>query len=202
MVCIIGKILYCDREIKKSDIYQLLDENNMEYKLLNKKQISRFMELDRREVTEYFYILKNKELVLIEEHFEVPNWSENVKKEFIERITTLFERGGLVYGAFEDDKLVGMSTLDTRFLGENDELLNLNGLWVSRDYRKKGVGRNLVQLITTEAKKRNAKGLYVSATNTKNTVDFYMGIGFKLTDKVDKQLFELEPEDIHMVMYF
>ena len=43
------------------------------------------------------------------------------------------------------------------------------------------------------------KKLYVSATPSKNTVDFYRGVGFDLTTPI-KELFEAEPKDIHMGM--
>jgi len=39
--------------------------------------------------------------------------------------------------------------------------------------------------------------LYVSSIPTKNSVDFYRSVGFELTSPI-KELFELEPEDIHM----
>ncbi|OPZ83538.1 MAG: hypothetical protein BWY74_04429 [Firmicutes bacterium ADurb.Bin419] len=45
-----------------------------------------------------------------------------------------------------------------------------------------------------------AKSLYISGAPIKNTIDFYLANGCRLTDEVEKDLFELEPEDIHMEM--
>jgi hypothetical protein len=40
--------------------------------------------------------------------------------------------------------------------------------------------------------------MYISATPSENTVNFYQYLGCVLTEEVDAELFELEPEDIHL----
>ena len=42
-----------------------------------------------------------------------------------------------------------------------------------------------------------AMGLYVSATTSENTVDFYRRRGCRVTPDADPKLLALEPEDIH-----
>jgi N-acetylglutamate synthase-like GNAT family acetyltransferase len=49
-----------------------------------------------------------------------------------------------------------------------------------------------------KARDLGAKKLYVSATPSLNTITFYQNRGFKLTKDVNQELFEKEPEDIHM----
>ena len=44
----------------------------------------------------------------------------------------------------------------------------------------------------------NARKLYISATPSENTINFYLNIGCIITREVDQALFELEPEDIHL----
>jgi hypothetical protein len=41
--------------------------------------------------------------------------------------------------------------------------------------------------------------LYISATPSQNTVDFYLKRGCQVTGDPDPELWELEPEDIHLV---
>lgn len=62
-----------------------------------------------------------------------------------------------------------------------------------------GVGKTLVELVKKKAKEMGAKKLYVSATPSKNTVHFYLNRGFDLAEEVNERLYELEPEDIHMI---
>ena len=45
-----------------------------------------------------------------------------------------------------------------------------------------------------------ARRLYVSATPSGPTVEFYRSHGFEPTDEPDEALFALEPDDIHMIL--
>ena len=67
-------------------------------------------------------------------------------------------------------------------------------------YRKQELGRKLFELAKTCAQEKGAKRLYVSATPSENTVNFYMRQGCRVTKEPDPELFELEPEDIHLEM--
>ena len=40
--------------------------------------------------------------------------------------------------------------------------------------------------------------LYISATPFRNTVDFYMKLGSKITSEINEELFELESYDIYL----
>ncbi|MNR17129.1 hypothetical protein D3C85_1337710 [compost metagenome] len=51
-----------------------------------------------------------------------------------------------------------------------------------------------------EAISRGAAYLYVSSTETQSAVQFYTHCGSRLTAEVDEELYQLEPEDIHMVI--
>jgi GNAT superfamily N-acetyltransferase len=78
-------------------------------------------------------------------------------------------------------------------------IAHLSFLHVSKDYRKQGIGRHLIQLVENVALQRGYKRLYVSATASVSTVNFYMNYGLRPTKKVIKELCEQEPNDIHMV---
>jgi len=62
-----------------------------------------------------------------------------------------------------------------------------------------GIGAKLMQTAITSARNLGAKYLYISATPSKRTIDFYMKHGAKLLDHPDQQLWQLEPEDIHLL---
>jgi N-acetylglutamate synthase-like GNAT family acetyltransferase len=71
-------------------------------------------------------------------------------------------------------------------------------LHVSNNYRKQGLGKKLFFLAAEKALELGAKKLYISATPSENTVDFYLNLGCVLATEVDEDLFRLEPEDIHL----
>jgi hypothetical protein len=62
-----------------------------------------------------------------------------------------------------------------------------------------GETRTLFETAVARARELGARQLYVSATPSENTVRFYLRLGCRVTDDVDATLFNLEPEDIHLV---
>jgi len=71
---------------------------------------------------------------------------------------------------------------------------------VSRAYRRQGIGAALAGKVIAKARTDGARILYVSSAPTRGTVEFYQSLGFRPTDAVNEELFQLEPEDIHMTM--
>ena len=72
-------------------------------------------------------------------------------------------------------------------------------LYVSRAYRGRGVGVQLFDAAVSFAREAGANGLYVSATPTENTVDFYLNRGCVLAPEPDPRLLAAEPDDIHLL---
>ena len=165
---------------------------------MHKDELHRVAELDRREVIEYIYYFRDNKLELEKEHWDVPEWSTEQKQKYHQRLQDIHQRDGTVIGAFKGSKIAGIIALDHEFFGSSKNRLNLAGLWVSQPFRDRGVGRHLVELVKKKAKALGAKNLYVSATPSKKTVEFYLSCGFHPTREIDPKLFELEPEDIHM----
>jgi predicted N-acetyltransferase YhbS len=94
--------------------------------------------------------------------------------------------------------MVGVAVLESKFIGKGKNHLQLKFLHVSRSCRKQGVGKTLFEMAARRARKLGAKKLYISATPSENTVNFYMRLGCVLAKEMDPELFELEPEDIHL----
>lgn len=172
----------------------------IDYRILSRDEIERFREIDRSEIIENDYRYKDGKLELVKVYFDVKGFRPNHLKSLINRFYNIYDDGGTICGAFDGSKLVGIAALESKFRGENKDVLNYAVLHVSKPYRKMGIGKKLTELVIKRAKEMGAKRLYVSSAQTKNTVDFYMGLGCKLADKVDKELYALEPEDIHLIL--
>ncbi|MFQ5976849.1 MAG: GNAT family N-acetyltransferase [Candidatus Heimdallarchaeota archaeon] len=170
----------------------------MQYHLMTKDELKRVAELDRREVIDAVYYYRDGALDLVPEHWDVPEWSSKEKQQKIEVLREIHNRNGTIFGAFDESSVAGVIALDSEYIGRNNDQLNLAELFVSKQYRKMGVGKALVALVTQKAREMGVKKLYVSATPSQNTVDFYMKRGFRLAQEVNPKLFELEPEDIHL----
>jgi GNAT superfamily N-acetyltransferase len=168
------------------------------FEVLHRGKVPSMAEIDRSETIDHIYYLRDGNLVLEGEHWDVPPWSPEKVDRFVREHETLLDRGGAAFGAFDVDRLVAMASVDGRFIGDPPDQLNMAFLHVSSGYRGRGIGSRLLEMAKTRAHELGARRLYVSAVPSRATVDFYMRRGFHIAQEVDPELFEREPEDIHM----
>jgi mutator protein MutT len=167
-------------------------------RLLARDEITRLWEIDRREFIENIYRMQDGKLVLEPHNFDVPGWPPGHQEEAMPELLDCFDRGGTFWGAFESDALAGAAVLESEFIGARRKTLQLVFLHVGRDHRKLGLGTTLFNKAAERARALGAERLYVSATESENTVNFYMGRGCVVAVEVDPRLFALEPKDIHL----
>jgi predicted N-acetyltransferase YhbS len=172
----------------------------MEYRVLQRDEIAKLKEIDRAEIIEKVYHMSGGRLELKDEYYDVKNnwWIQEVEKVLLPRLYDLYESGGIIHGAFDNSKITGMVALDNKFIGKEKDQLKLDILYVSKNYRQCGLGKKLMELAIAKAREWGAAKLYISATPTQNTVDFYLSLGCGPAYEINKELFELEPEDIHL----
>jgi len=103
---------------------------------------------------------------------------------------------GRIWGAFDAERLVGIAAYRPHLTNTMDQLTFLH---VSNGYRRQGIASRLFDQIEELARQSGAQELYVSATPSESAVGFYMNRGFILEPQPHPELFELEPEDIHMI---
>lgn len=170
------------------------------YRKLIIEDLEKVSDIDRSEPEDDSYILENEELKISENKKEVPNWDDEKRNEISKRIENALTEGGIAYGAYDEDKLVGLASLSKKVIsGERVQLLTFH---VDRKHRGMGIGGKLFDLIVSEAKTLGVRGVYISASSKKNSVDFYLHKGCKLTKDIDQELFQEEPMDIHMEYLF
>jgi N-acetylglutamate synthase-like GNAT family acetyltransferase len=73
-------------------------------------------------------------------------------------------------------------------------------LQVSAPYRRRGIATAITQRLLDLARAHGASNVYVSATPSQPTVAFYQKFGFSPAAEPLPELYELEPEDIHMTL--
>ena len=161
-------------------------------------EIKRIWDIDRSEVIENIYYFENDSLILKPEHYNMSGWPPGEAEKYTPILTDCFDQGGWFRGMFEDKKLIGVAVLDNKFIGKYKDNLQLKFLHVSSSYRNNGFGTELFELARAAAKDRGAKKLYISATPSENTINFYLQQGCTISPEPDPKLFELEPEDIHL----
>lgn len=160
--------------------------------------LCRIGEIDRSEHISQQYKSRGGALELAEVEIRAPRWGEpggHTVEQCIESWKPLLDAGGVLLGAFDGDRFVGFAIYQP-FLSEG--VANLAVLHVTRTCRRKGVGCALTNEVVQRACAAGARRLYVSATPTRATVDFYMKQGFEPLAAPNERLFALEPDDIHM----
>jgi predicted N-acetyltransferase YhbS len=165
---------------------------------LSRQEVAQVWSIDRTEVIDKVYYLKNGSLVLRSEHHDVRGWPPGEAEHYSPMLLECFDRGGWCCGQFDDARLVGAAILESRFIGRRLDQLQLKFLHVSNADRGRGIGRHLFESAKAAARANGARQLYISAIPSEHTVKFYLRSGCRVTKQPDRELLALEPDDIHL----
>jgi GNAT superfamily N-acetyltransferase len=161
-------------------------------------EIGRIREIDVSEEGEIVYRQAGEEVVTVVEAWTRLRWSvEECQRRAAGISERIDEEDAVVLGAFDDDLLVGMAVFRPHLSAGMSELA---GLWVSRRHRRQRIASRLVYEVEELAREVGSTRLYVSATPSQAAVGFYRSRGFRPTPDVNPELYEREPEDVHMVL--
>ena len=156
--------------------------------------------ISRRELITQMYIQNQQHLELVDCFFDVQNWDLYHLENDPPKLKQLYEQGALFIGAFDAaEKLVGVSVVSNQIIADYPHAKLLHYFYVDADQQGKGIGVKLMQAAKESAKQLGAKQLYISATPSQRTVDFYIKHGAQPLSAPDQQLWQLEPEDIHLL---
>ncbi|WP_159888701.1 GNAT family N-acetyltransferase [Paenibacillus puerhi] len=172
----------------------------IEIQKLNEEQVQKLSDIDRSEFIDLIYEMQDGNIVEIQVGHECPNWDKVTLKEIQDRFRFELRHGGTAVGAFNDSRLVGFGVLSHKFRGMRKDHLQIDLMYVSREYRRQGIGSRIMESLSNEARRRGAKYLYISSTETRSAVSFYRSHSSYLTREIDQELFDKEPKDIHMVI--
>jgi len=174
----------------------------MEIRILNREEIEKVRDITRNEVIEQVYYFESGQLVLKDEFYDMKGWNPGELDGCIVHLYDIFDRYGALFGAFEENELIGISVLESEFIGVDENQLQLYFHQVDSNFRSKGVGGKLFRKAMEKAIDLGAKSLYISATPSRNTIGFYLHMGCRLVSEVNQELFRLEPKDIHLELIF
>ena len=163
-------------------------------------ELGRIEEIDRSEHIVQQYRAHGGVLSLVDVDIRAPRWGEPGEAPVAQVVAAwrrLLERGGILVGAFDGERLVGVALYDR---SAPDEPARLAELYVTRLHRREGVGQALTREVVRLARRDGARRLYVSATQTRATVDFYCRLGFEALASPNASLLALEPDDIHLAL--
>ena len=174
--------------------------SEISYRIMAPSELARLGEIDRSEYIPVIYRQQGDQLTEEHHDFNVPPWfTDNADEHSVAYHRAFCERhlaaGGTALGAFNGQRLVGIGVVAPHVRPGIAQLAHLH---VSDGYRGRGVGRSLCELMDDFARAAGDTSMVVSATPSVNTVRFYMGRGFAPTAEPLPELYELEPEDVHL----
>jgi ribosomal protein S18 acetylase RimI-like enzyme len=163
-------------------------------------ELVRVAEIDRTERIDATYLQRGSRLELVEGERSAPPWDhEGAGMHSVaalrEMLESTLERGASAVGAFDGGRLVGFGMVLPHV---RPRVAQLVALYVSNADRGRGVGVRLCDELDRIARAAGDVEMVVSATPSANTVSFYVNRGFAPTADPLPELYELEPEDVHM----
>ena len=165
----------------------------MEIKLIDSNNFTRDSLKDFRRYQEVknVYRLQNGNLTLVYNPF-TEDWDA---ARLIEKAEEILSGRYVTYCAYEGNQVVGEIMLIPK---PNKGRLIIDSFHVSRDYRRRGIGRALFEVARQEALKMGAHALYASCCSSEETINFYSAMGFRLSSDPIPSLAEAEPYDLQM----
>jgi GNAT superfamily N-acetyltransferase len=172
----------------------------VEFRRLERSELSRVSEIDRTERIEVLYDQQGTRLVARHGEWSAPAWDADGQGEHsveakVREVQHYLDSGGVALGAFADGRMVGIGVVVPHL---RPGIAQLAFLHVSAPWRATGIGSRLCEQLEQIARSAGDSDMVVSATSSENTVRFYLGRGFEPTAEPLAELFELEPEDVHM----
>ena len=174
--------------------------SEIDVRRLARSELSRVREIDRSERIEVLYVQQGARLERRVGDWSSPPWDADGGGEHsVAAQRTSLERyadaGAIALGAFDGERLVGIGVVVPHL---RPGIAQLSFLHVSDGYRALGIGGALSEELERIAREEGDTEMVVSATPSENTVRFYRGRGFETMAEPLPELFELEPEDVHM----
>jgi ribosomal protein S18 acetylase RimI-like enzyme len=172
------------------------------YRNLAESDLLKIAEIDRSEVIRVGYEVHQGAWVKKDVMWDAPNFiqvgeGEHTVSKEIEFCRSHMARNAIAIGGFNGETLTAIGILTPNI---RPAMAQLAYLHVSRAYRRKGIGAAITHQLLAHASALGSKKVYVSAVPSESAVGFYKSFGFDLIAEPLPELYELEPDDIHMVL--
>lgn len=171
----------------------------MKYRSLQENEINRelFRDFIRRQVVTKCWRRKNGEWLIKDVSF-IDDWTEQDYEVLIECLKRTVRTGGLIYGAFYEEKLKGFVAVLPEIFGGENKYIDLAAIHVSQDMRGMGIGTVLFKEAKRWAKEKGAEKLYISAHSAVESQAFYKRMGCVEAAWYKKEHVEEEPFDCQL----
>ena len=171
----------------------------MKYRSLQEHEIDRelFRDFIRRQIVTKCWRKEDGEWIIKDAPF-IDDWTEQDYEVLIQCLKRTVRTGGLVYGAFYEEKLKGFDAVLPEIFGGENKYIDLAAIHVSQDMRGTGIGTVLFKEAKRWAKEKGAEKLYISAHSAVESQAFYKRMGCVEAKWYKKEHVEEEPFDCQL----
>ena len=173
----------------KTIIYKELEINEINVELFS--SFNRYQEVNK------CWRKENEKWVLKEIAFN-EQWDIDEYKYLVKCLRNTLKTGGIVFGAFHKNVLVGFASIENQFFGSRKEYLQLSSIHISYESRGMGIGKKLFFIICQKSKEKGAKKIYISAHSSEETQAFYKLLGCVEAIEYNAKLVAEEPCDCQL----
>ena len=126
------------------------------------------------------------------------DWNAAQRRSMAEALLRSLRAGGLAYGAWAADRVVGFALLDKNRFGSAGQYVDLAEFYVSQPFRGRGIGRVLFRMAGEGAKALGASRLYISAHSARESIAAYRALGCVEAEEINWPLARKEPCDVQL----
>lgn len=155
--------------------------------------------IDRRELITQMYWQNHDELEAYDCHHDVEAWDKEMLSQDPIDLKKAYASGAAFTGAWQGQQLLGVCVVARRSVESISGAHLLKYFYIDANHRGLGIGTQLMQAAFQSVREFKGNALYISSIPTCNTVDFYISQGAEVLPDPDPRLFELEPEDVHLL---
>jgi len=152
-------------------LLQWFNSSNIKLNIFNAKR--NLIECKKKgEIMITYEIAKNFDIEKIIEVFESSGIVRPTKEK--ERIKSMFENANLIYFAYDNGELIGL----TRCVTDFSYCCYLSDLAVKKDYQKQGIGKMLIEKV----RERIGEKVALILLSANSAMDYYPKINFEKAD--------------------
>ena len=130
------------------------------------------------------------------------NWQdEDFPEGYDNHLTALketFKNGGFAIGAFDGERLIGFCSVNIDAFGKQYKYVLLDQIFISKEYKRNGIGRKLFYMSADQARRCGAEKFYICAGSSEDTLTFYDSLGCKEAEEINQVLYENDPNDVQL----
>ena len=170
---------------------------NIKYRRLDISECLKIREIDASQyIGQAWREVDGKRQLVKIDYYEpdLPNGFDAHLRKLIETVNS----GGVVLGAFHDMRLVGYCSANSLVFGEKYKYVLLDQLYISKNFRNKGIGKRLFFMAADKSKENGAEKFYICAGSSEETIAFYYAIGCKEAMEINEELFQSDTRDMQL----